>query len=110
MSAPILQLGCTVQCPHGGVATPVNTNTRVKVGGAFALLATDTWAVAGCAFNLSGSPHPCVSVTWSGEARHVTVGGNPVLLASSTGQCKSADQTVQGVALVSGVQARVKGS
>ncbi len=110
MPAPVLQLGCTVQCPHGGMATPVNSNARVRVGGAFALLATDPWTVAGCPLNVSGAPHPCVTVEWSGEAQRVTVGAKPVLLATSVGLCKAADQVVQGAALVSGVQTRVQGS
>ena len=37
MAPAILQFGCTIQCPHGGQATPTPTNTRVKVDGAFAL-------------------------------------------------------------------------
>jgi hypothetical protein len=106
----ILQLGCTVQCPHGGLATPINSNTRVKVGGAPALLADDPWTVAGCPLNISGAPHPCVTLEWTGAAQKVQIGGRPVLLASSVGQCKAADQVVQGVALVSGVQTRVQGS
>lgn len=110
MAAPVLQFGCTVQCPHGGLATPVNTNTRVRVGGAFALLADDTWVVAGCPLNVAGAPHPCVTVEWSGAAQQVAVGGRPVLLATSTGLCKAADQAAQGPALVTGVQTRVSGS
>lgn len=106
----ILQLGCTVQCPHGGMATAVNSNSRVKVAGAPALLADDPWIVAACPLNVAGAPHPCVSVEWSGAATRVKVGGRPVLLASSVGLCKAADQAVQGVALVSGVQTRVQGS
>lgn len=106
----VLQLGCTVQCPHGGMATPVNSNARVRVGGAFALLADDPWVVAGCPLNVAGAPHPCVLVEWSGEAQRVKVGGRPVLLATSVGLCKAADQAVQGAVLVSGVQTRVQGS
>lgn len=110
MAAQVLQLGCTVQCPHGGMATPINTNARVRVDGAFALLATDAWVVAGCPLNVAGAPHPCVVVEWSGGAQRVKVGGQPVLLATSVGLCKAADQVVQGTALVSGAQTKVTGS
>ena len=110
MGAPILQLGCTIQCPHGGRASVVNTNTRVRLSGNYALLATDTYTIAGCPFTLpSGAPHPCVTIQWTAPAQRVTVNGNHVLLQTSVGLCKAADQLVQGTALVSGVQTRVKG-
>lgn len=110
MGAPILQLGCTIRCPHGGVATAANTNTRVKVGGNYALLSTDTYTIAGCPFTLPGpKPQPCVAIQWQSEANKVKVAGKPVLLQTSIGLCKSAEQVVQGTALVTGVQTRVKG-
>jgi hypothetical protein len=110
MGAFILQLGVTIQCPHGGQGTVVNTNTRVKVGGGFALLSTDTCTIAGCPLNVSGAPHPCVTVQWQSPAQKVKVMGKPVLLQTSTGMCKAADQAVQGTAIVSGVQTKVKGT
>ena len=110
MAAPIMQLGVTMQCPHGGMANVVNTNTRVKAGGNFALLATDTYTVAGCPLNVAGAPHPCVMIQWTAPSVRVKVGGNPVLLQTSVGLCKAADQLVQGTAIVSGVQTQVKGT
>ncbi len=109
MAAPILQLGVTIQCPHGGMGNVVNTNTRVKVDGAFALLATDTYTITGCPFAIGTSPHPCVTIQWTAPAQRVLVDGNPVLLQTSIGLCKAADQLVQGTAIVSGVQTVAKG-
>jgi hypothetical protein len=92
------------------MASVVNTNTRVKVGGNFALLSTDAYTVAGCPFTLPGPKlQPCVTIQWQAEARRVKVAGGPVLLQTSIGLCKSAEQVVQGTALVTGVQTRVKG-
>jgi hypothetical protein len=111
MAAPILQLGCTIRCPHGGTASVNNTNTRVKVDGKYALLSTDAYTVAGCPFTLPGpKPSPCVTIQWQSEANRVKAVGQPVLLQSSTGLCKSAEQVGQGQALVTGVQSRVKGA
>jgi hypothetical protein len=109
VGAPILQQGCTIQCPHGGTASVVNTNTRVKIGGNYALLSPDTYTVAGCPFVIGGKLQPCVTIQWQAAAGRVKVSGKPVLLQSSVGLCKSAEQVVQGVAIVTGVQARVKG-
>ncbi len=111
MAPQILQEGCTIQCTHGATVQVVTTNMRVKVGGAKALLVSDTFTVAGCPFTLPGpTPSPCVTVEWSNEARNVKVGGTAVLLETSIGQCKNAQQAVQGVATVGGVQSRVGGT
>jgi uncharacterized Zn-binding protein involved in type VI secretion len=110
VGAAILQLGCTIKCPHGGTGSVVNTNTRVKVDGNFALLSTDTYTIAACPFTLPGpKSSPCVKVEWLAEATRVKVENKPVLLQTSVGLCKSAEQVVQGTAILSGVQTRVKG-
>jgi hypothetical protein len=106
----ILQEGATLQCTHGGTVSPVNTNTKVKVGGTYALLAADTFTVAGCPFTLpNGTPMPCVTVEWQLPTNMVKVGGQAVLLETSIGLCKAATQAVQGTAIVSGAQTNVKG-
>jgi len=109
MSAPILQLGCMIQCPHFGIASVTNTNTLVRVSGSYALLATDTYTIAGCPFPMGNQPHPCVTIQWTKPAQKVNVDGNRVLLQSSIGLCKAADGLIQGTALVTGVQNRVRG-
>lgn len=109
MGAGVLQMGCAIQCPHGGQATVVPGNARVMVDGAPALLPTDVFTVAGCPFTLpNGTPSPCVTIGWSAEATRVTVGGVGPLLESSVGLCKAATQVVQGPATVTGVQTKVR--
>lgn len=109
MAPAILQFGCTIQCPHGGQATPTPTNTRVKVDGAFALLPADTFIIAGCPFTLPPSvPSPCLTIQWSGEATRVKINGVGPLLETSIGLCKAATQAAQGPASVSGAQTKVK--
>ncbi|HEU0236996.1 MAG TPA: hypothetical protein VFR14_11215 [Candidatus Limnocylindrales bacterium] len=109
MASAILQMGCTIQCPHGGQATAVPSNTRVKVDGAFALLPTDTFTIAGCSFTLPpGTPSPCLTIQWLGEATKVKINGTGPLLESSTGLCKAATQAPQGPASISGTQTKVK--
>lgn len=108
--AYILQQGCTIMCPHGAQAQVVTANARVKVGGGFALLPTDTFLITGCPFTVGTKPQPCVTIQWVGEAVRVKVGGTGVLLESSTGLCKSAEQAVQGTAILAGVQRQVQGT
>jgi hypothetical protein len=105
----ILQMGATIQCTHGGIVSVVPTNTRVRVNGAFALLATDVYLVAGCPFTVGPKVQPCVTVEWQAPATRVKINSQQVLLETSIGLCKSAEQIVQGVAIVSGAQMKVKG-
>ena len=108
MGSAILQMGCTIQCPHGGQATAVPTNSKVKVDGAFALLPTDTYIIAGCSFMIGTVPSPCLTIQWLGEATKVKINGTGPLLESSSGLCKAATQAPQGPASISGAQTKVK--
>jgi hypothetical protein len=109
MGANILDLGCTIQCPHGGQATVTPGHTKVNVGGNLALLATDTMLIGGCTFAPGGVPSPCVSIQWTGPAIRDTVNGTPVLLQTSVGLCLNAARAPQGTATVSGAQTQVRG-
>lgn len=109
MGGRILQMGCTIQCPHGGTAKVVTTNDRVKVDGSFALLVEDKTTITGCSFTTGGNPHPCVAIEWKNAAKRVSVNGKPVLLQNSIGLCKAADEVVQGQAVITGVQTRARG-
>jgi hypothetical protein len=109
MAAAILDLGCAIQCPHGGQATVTPGNTRVMVGGNPALLVTDVVTIAGCSFNVSGAPVPCVTVQWSGPATRNTVSAAAVLLETSVGVCVNAAGAPQGTAVVNGVQTGARG-
>ncbi len=109
MAAAILDLGCTIQCPHGGQATVIPGNTGVTVGGNPALLVTDVMTIAGCTFNVSGSPVPCVTIQWSVPATRDAVGAVAVLLETSVGLCLNAASAPQGTAVVNGVQTSVNG-
>ena len=105
----ILQQGAVIQCPHGGTVNPVPTNFKVRINGAPALLVSDLFLVAGCPFMIGTKPSPCITVEWQSLANKVKVNGTAVLLQSSIGLCKSPEQAVQGVAIVSGAQTKVNG-
>jgi hypothetical protein len=102
-------MGCTIQCPHGARVTIVPGNTQVKVGGNYALLVSDTMIVTGCPFTPGGTPSPCVTIQWAGEATRDTVSQTAVLLQSSVGMCQNAQKVPQGAAIASGVQTKVSG-
>ena len=110
MAAALLQEGVSIQCPHGGKATVMTTNTRVEVSGKPALRGSDTFTITGCPFTLpGGKPQPCITIQWGGEAKRAKVMNQSVLLQTSIGLCKSAEGIVQGKAMVSGVQTKTKG-
>ena len=83
----ILHLGATVLCAHAGQAQPTTPNTRVLVSGQPTTTQPAPYTVAGCPFNVSGSPVPCVTATWISAATRVTSNGQPLLLMDSQAVC-----------------------
>lgn len=106
----LVHVGATAICPHGGQVSVVSTNSRVLVSSQQVATTGDTYLIAGCAFNISGSPHPCVKVQWLVPASRVLVNGQAVILQTSTGICQSADQTPQGPPNIVATQMRVRGT
>ena len=62
MPGPILHLGATVICAHGGQATPTAPFPRVMVGGQPVTTVSALYVVAGCPFVTPGGNGPCVTV------------------------------------------------
>ncbi|MDD1751164.1 MAG: hypothetical protein LUO89_14980 [Methanothrix sp.] len=111
MSGFILHVGITAICPHAGQISVITTNSRVLVSGQPVATFADTYLVAGCAFTIPpGKPQPCVKVQWIIPATRVFVGGQPVILQSSTSLCQSAEQIPQGSPNILLTQLRVRGT
>ena len=105
--AGLLNTESTLMCPHGGTVTGSPTS-KVKVGGVFALLSTDTFTIAGCTFN-PGTAHPCLTVRWVKPAERSTCSKNPTLTEESVGVCLAGDQAVQGTVQIVTTQRKVNG-
>ena len=83
----VLHQGATVLCAHAGQAQPTSPNLRVKVAGQPVVTQAAPYTVAGCPFNVSGAPSPCVTAQWVTAALRVRAGGVPVLLQDSQAIC-----------------------
>ena len=105
----LLTTASVMQGQHQGLVQVESQNTRVRIAGAFALRATDTFTIVGCIFSTAAGPHPCVRVEWSTTAARSRVVGDPTLTESSLGLCIAGDEAVQGAVAISGVQGRVSG-
>ena len=106
MPGYLLHVGATVICAHAGQAQPTAPQPRVKVGGQAVVTQPNPYTIAGCPFNISGVPVPCVTGQWVTAATRVRAGGQPVLLQDSQAIC-----TPNGTPLsVLNTQVRVKGS
>jgi hypothetical protein len=106
MPGPLLHVGATVLCPHGGQAQPTTPNPRVMVNGTPTVTMAAPYAVAGCPFNVSGVPTPCVTATWVRAATRVLSNGQPLVLLDS-----QSVTVPNGVPLVPGAsQTRVIGT
>jgi hypothetical protein len=105
----LLTASATMMCPHGGTVTATPGSTRAQAGAPI-LRGSDTFIVAGCTFQISGAPNPCVSVQWVQTATRVKHGGDFALNESSTGLCLAATQAPQGsVIIASAGQTAVSG-
>jgi len=87
MPGPLLHVGATVLCVHGGQAQPTSPSPRVLVSGQPIVLQPAPYVVAGCPFNVSGSPVPCVTGQWVTGAIRVKSTAMPVLLMDSQAIC-----------------------
>lgn len=106
MPGPLLHVGATVLCAHGGTATPTAPNPRVLVGGQPTVTLAVVYAIAGCPFNVSGAPVPCVTGQWVAAATRVFSNGQPLVLMDSQSLCTPNGTPMLPVA----AQARVIGS
>ncbi len=87
MPGPLLHVGATVLCAHGGQAQPTSPNPRVLVSGQPIVLQPAPFIVAGCPFNVSGAPVPCVTAQWITGSTRILSNGMPVLLMDSQAIC-----------------------
>jgi hypothetical protein len=108
MPGPLLHVGATALCPHGGPVSIVSSNARVLVSGMPVSTMADQYLVAGCAFTVPGvGPSPCLTVQWLVPATRVLVNGVPPVLATSPGLCLNPAMVPQGPPLVAAAQPRV---
>jgi hypothetical protein len=105
----LLDAPTQVICPHGGLGVATPSNSKVLLGGSPALVVTDQVTIAGCSFNVSGAPSPCISVQWQAPATRVTIAGTAALLSTSVALCTNAAGAPQGPGTLSGFQTRVQG-
>jgi hypothetical protein len=87
MPGPLLHVGASVLCVHGGTATPTAPNPRVLVSGQPTVLMTAPYVIAGCPFAPGGTSVPCVTGTWTVAATRVTSNGQPLVLMDSQAIC-----------------------
>jgi hypothetical protein len=101
-------------CQHGAQVSIISSNTRVKAGGTPVAVLNDQFTVSACPFQVpigtGTKPQPCVRLQWIAPATRVRVGGQPVILQTSSGICLSAEQIPQGAPTVVSTQPRVKGT
>jgi hypothetical protein len=85
MPGPVLHLGASVLCGHGGQATPTAPMTRVLVSGQPVATIAAPYVVAGCPF--TGAPGPCVTGWWMVGAVRVTSMGQPLAIQTGVAVC-----------------------
>lgn len=87
MPAPILHMGATVLCAHGGQAMPTVPSPVVLVSGMPIATIAAPYAVAGCAFVPPAGNGPCVTAQWVMGAVQVLSQGQPVAIMTGVSMC-----------------------
>jgi hypothetical protein len=87
MPGPVLHLGATVLCSHGGQALPTAPIPRVMVSGQPVATIAAPYAIAGCAFVPPGGNGPCVTGQWLVGAVRVLAMGQPLALQTGSSIC-----------------------
>jgi hypothetical protein len=87
MPAPILHMGATVLCSHGGQAMPTAPSPRVLVSGMPIATIAAPYAIAGCAFVPPAGNGPCVTAQWVMGAVEVVSMGQPVVIMTGVAVC-----------------------
>ena len=109
----LLTVAASLQCPHGGTVSIMSSNSKVTAGAPIAL-ATDTFTIAGCPFQIPVGvgtvPHPCVKVQWTKVDAKSLIGGVPTVSQDSTGICLAADGAPQGQVSVLSTPSKASGS
>ena len=85
MPGPVLHLGATVICSHGGQATPTAPFPRVLVSGQPVTTLAAPYVVAGCPF--ASAPGPCVTGSWVVGSLRVKAMGMPLAIQSGVAVC-----------------------
>src|SRR5262252_9292519 len=86
MPGPILHLGATVLCAHGGQAVPTAPVPRVLVSAQPVATIAAPYAVAGCPF-VPPAPGPCDTGQWALGALRVLAMGQPVAIQAGVSVC-----------------------
>jgi hypothetical protein len=105
---PVLATDSVIKCPHGGTAYLTTSNAVFSINGKAVLIETDVHTVINCFHHIATLFSPCVKIRWSGGATKLLIGGTPVLIKSSIGDCLNTQNHVQGTAVITLTQTKVK--
>jgi hypothetical protein len=87
MPGPILHVGATVLCSHGGQATPTVPSPVVLASGMPVATIAAPYMVAGCPFVPPGGNGPCVTGQWVVGAVRVLSQGQPLAIMTGVAIC-----------------------
>src|SRR3974377_1749204 len=87
MPSPILHMGATVLCSHGGQAIPTVPSPVFLVSGMPTATTAAPYAIAGCAFVPPAGNGPCVTGQWVVGATQVLSQGQPLVIMTGVSIC-----------------------
>jgi hypothetical protein len=113
MAGNSITTAAQLKCPHGGTVSIVSSNSKVTACGSPLALASDTFTISGCSFQIpvgTGTvPSPCVRVQWLVTDMRNKANSTLGLSKSSAGLCLAATQVPQGPVTISSTQSKASG-
>jgi hypothetical protein len=87
MPGPILHMGATVLCAHGGQAMPTVPSPVVMASGMPVATIAAPYIVAGCPFVPPAGNGPCITGQWVVGAVRVLSQGQPLAIMTGVAIC-----------------------
>jgi hypothetical protein len=87
MPGPILHMGATVLCSHGGQAMPTVPSPLVIASGMPVATVAAPYLVAGCPFVPPAGNGPCITGQWIVGAMRVLSQGQPLAIMTGVAIC-----------------------
>jgi hypothetical protein len=87
MPGPILHMGATVLCSHGGQAMPTVPSPAVSASGMPVATIAAPYLVAGCPFVPPAGNGPCITGQWIVGATRVLSQGQPLAIMTGVAIC-----------------------
>ena len=103
MADPLINASSVMLCPHGGQVQLTSPLARVQASGTPVASISSQGVIIGCAFT-----NPCLTVRFISGTVRAMANGQPLVTATSVGQCLAGNGAANGPVVFTGGDPRVQ--